>query len=97
MGLIKYPLIGIGSLFLGYLIPNLWSFNIHNGGGGLFLVLVVLIFWIIVPVLMLRKSISLIWNTEMTQNDKGRIYLILSTLVLALLLTALLASFFLRF
>jgi hypothetical protein len=96
MRLMKYPVIGIGSIFLGYIIPNLWRFNIHNGEG-LILALVVLVFWIVLPVLMLRKSITLIRHIETAQKDRDIIYLILPTLILALLLTALLITFFWRF
>ncbi len=92
----KYPVAGIGSIFLGYIILNLWSFNIHNGEG-IVLALVVLVFWIILPVLMLRKSIILIRHIETAQKDRGRIYLILPTLILGLLLTAMLLTFFWRF
>ena|SRR5260221_14022555 len=87
--IIKYPVAGISSIVLGYIITNLSSFNIHNLEG-LIWALIMLGLWIILPTSMLIKSIGLIINSQRNKKNKVRSYSILLTAILGLLLTSML-------
>ncbi len=87
--LIKYPVAGILSFIFGYIITNLWTFNIHNGEG-LIWALIMLGLWIILPTYMFIKSVRLIVDSQKIEKRKIRTYSIILTTALGLLITSML-------